>query len=501
MGDKDKLKELQAKQQRILDTAKGEQRDMTDAEKSEFDELHRQIEELKRNLDDGGKPKNTPEGGERAVENERQRAVAITELCKQHGVDSTNYIKENKTAEEVQREILDKLVRDKGPIHTGVEVGLDEADKFRRAAADGMVLRGGVQIEKPADGSGDFRGTSLKDLAIRCMERDGEDVKDLILRSPDDIYGMLCRQFYNPSASFPAIMDQAINKAYVEGHNKAPSTFDRWVKKGTLKDFKSTKHEYIAGPAGEFYEVPENGEIKHDIPKDIKRPNRQIKTWGRQFTMSRQAFINDDIGFLSTIPARYAAAARRTQNKQAYNILIKNDKIHDDIPLFDTKHNNIIKTGTAPTREVFLKMLLKLQMMKDEFGEAINIRPAKIIVPVGYVFDMFTMFNSPTIQTSENTQAANPLYNYRSTIEIIEDATLNALAGDGKAAPWFLVGAADDCDGVWVDYLNGDEIPKIRRMEAPGTLGYVWDIYLDWGFTVVDYRGIIKNPGDIIVIE
>ena len=341
----------------------------------------------------------------------------------------------------------------------------------------------------------------MKDLAIRCMERDGGDVKDLILRSPEDIYGMLCRQFYNPSASFPAIMDQAINKAYVEGYNKASVTFDKWVKKGTLKDFKSTKHEYIAGPAGDFFEVPENGEIKHDTPKDVKRPNRQIKTYARQFTMSRQAFINDDIGFLSTIPARYAAAARRTQNKQAYNILLTNDKIYDGIPLFDVKHNNIIKTGSAPTRETFLKMLLKLQMMKDEFEEAINIRPAKIIVPVGYTFDMFTMFNSPTIQTTENTQAANPLYNYRTMIEIIEDATLNALVETGKAVPWFLVGAAEDVDGVWVDYLNGDEIPKIRRMEAPGTLGYVWDIFLDWGFTAVDFRGIIKNPGTVITIE
>ena len=312
---------------------------------------------------------------------------------------------------------------------------------------------------------------------------------------------MLCREFYNPSASFPAIMDQAINKAYVEGYNKASVTFDKWVKKGTLKDFKSTKHEYIAGPAGDFFEVPENGEIKHDTPKDVKRPNRQIKTYARQFTMSRQAFINDDIGFLSTIPARYAAAARRTQNKQAYNILLTNDKIYDGIPLFDVKHNNIIKTGSAPTRETFLKMLLKLQMMKDEFEEAINIRPAKIIVPVGYTFDMFTMFNSPTIQTTENTQAANPLYNYRTMIEIIEDATLNALVETGKAVPWFLVGAAEDVDGVWVDYLNGDEIPKIRRMEAPGTLGYVWDIFLDWGFTAVDFRGIIKNPGTVITIE
>ena len=339
MGDKEKLKELREKAQRLLDTAKGEKRDMNDTEKTEFDDLQRQINELARRLEEGhGNPGGEGESGatERAIENERKRAVAITELCKQHNVDPTTYIRENKTVEEVQRDILDKLTRENRPINTGVKVGADEEDKFRRAAADGMVMRGGVQIDKPADGARDFRGTSLKDLAIRCMERDGGDVKDLILRSPEDIYGMLCRQFYNPSASFPAIMDQAINKAYVEGYNKASVTFDKWVKKGTLKDFKSTKHEYIAGPAGDFFEVPENGEIKHDTPKDVKRPNRQIKTYARQFTMSRQAFINDDIGFLSTIPARYAAAARRTQNKQAYNILLTNDKIYDGICLLYT---------------------------------------------------------------------------------------------------------------------------------------------------------------------
>ena len=46
-----------------------------------------------------------------------------------------------------------------------------------------------------------------------------------------------------------------------------------------------------------------------------------------------------------------------------------------------------------------------------------------------------------------------------------------------------------------IDYLNGQEIPNIRRMEAPGQLGFIWDIYLDWGISVMDYRGAVKNPG------
>ena len=64
--------------------------------------------------------------------------------------------------------------------------------------------------------------------------------------------------------------------------------------------------------------------------------------------------------------------------------------------------------------------------------------------------------------------------------------------------PWFLFGDKDDVDGIEVDYLNGHEIPNIRRMEAAGQLGFVWDIYLDWGIAVMDYRGIVKNPGKTV---
>ena len=69
---------------------------------------------------------------------------------------------------------------------------------------------------------------------------------------------------------------------------------------------------------------------------------------------------------------------------------------------------------------------------------------------------------------------------------------LNALAGS-NACPWFMLG--EGAPGIQVDYLNGKEEPTIRRMEAPGTLGFVWDIYLDWGIAVRDYRSMVKNPG------
>lgn len=93
---------------------------------------------------------------------------------------------------------------------------------------------------------------------------------------------------------------------------------------------------------------------------------------------------------------------------------------------------------------------------------------------------------------------AGTLYQYRNKLQVIEEGALNVLAGDGNAIPWFVAGDQRYAKSLQVDYLNGQETPTIRRSEVPGRLGFVWDIWLDWGITAVDFRGIAKNPGTTI---
>jgi hypothetical protein len=180
-----------------------------------------------------------------------------------------------------------------------------------------------------------------------------------------------------------------------------------------------------------------------------------------------------------------------------FEILFKNPAIYDGVQLFDAQHKNTVSTGSGVTAEAIMAMMLKLQMQKDQFGDAINIRPAILLAPIGYGFEIQTIFTSATVNTPGNTQATNPLYQYHSALRVIEDGTLNVMAG-AQAAPWFLFGDLNDAAGIQVDYLNGQETPTIRRMEASGQLGFIWDIYLDWGVTVLDYRGMVKNPGVVL---
>lgn len=487
------------RQQELLNTARAAQRELTAEEQAEFDSLQRSIDALGAPAPANPTPAAPADNSESVRAAERQRCSEITTLCREFNVsaeDQARYLSEGTTVDAVRAAILDGMVQNGSPIQSrGVATVTDDAqDKFRRAAADALIMRSGMELENPADGARQMMGMSLRDLAIECLTADGHT--GLNRRSSAELYDLAMRQFFNPTAAFPTILDNAINKAYVEGHKTVAVTFDQWTKKGSLKDFKTHDNNYLAGPAGEFLEVSEGGELKHDVFGDEKLPTRKLKTYGRQFTLTRQAFINDDIDLVTRVPAKYAASARKTINKQCCEILVNNPAIYDGTPLFSQAHGNLVTTGTGITQASMQAMIMALQTQLNVFGEAIIIRPATIIVPVGMAFEIYTLFNSPTIHTEGNTQAVNPLYRYANMIQVIEEPTINVLCGGfGKVMPWFLLGHKDDTDFIEVDYLNGQEIPTIRRMETPGTLGFVWDIYLDWGISVMDWRGAIKNPG------
>ncbi|MBQ2064120.1 MAG: hypothetical protein II456_06025, partial [Firmicutes bacterium] len=354
------------------------------------------------------------------------------------------------------------------------------------------MMRSGIRMEKAADGASDFRGTSLRDLAVECMVRDGQSAAQLIRKSNNDIFDMVTRQYYNPSASFPAIMDQTIRKSIVELYNQMKTTFQEITTKGSLSDFKETAdHEYVIGGVGDFLLLPENWEIKPDMPRTELLPHRKIGTYAKQFSMTRQAFVNDDIGFLTRVPGLYAQAAKKTIDKQVYGILFNNPAIFDGVTLFHANHNNLIGTGAAPSQATIQAAILQMQKQTDQFGEPIYMTPRTIVVPVGYEFDLAVIFRSTQVTGSSNNDI-NPLYNY--PLNIVQSPVLNALAG-ANACPWFLVADPSSARGIQVDYLNGQETPTVRRMETPGTLGFTWDIWLDWGISVRDFRGLVKNPG------
>jgi len=501
------------RQQAIVNAAKNDgNRSLTAAEQAEFDSAQREIEQAAAEIEaaerglagNTGAPAAPPDATQqegqqataeqRAVTAERSRIAEVTALCREFDTDPAQHIANGSTMDQVRAAILNGMRATGTPI--SVQVTRDEGDTFRERASDALMLRAGVTVQNLAEGANEFRAMNLRDLAIECLAREGQDTRTLLRMDADTMYNDLCRQFYNPTAAFPAILDSTIRKSIVHLYNEVPTTFQIWTEKGSLKDFKKTAdHEYLIGGTGDFLKVPENGELKADKPKTELLPTRQLDTYGRQFSMSRQAFINDDIGFLTEVPGLYAARAKKTIDKQVYTIIYSNGKIYDGINLFDApKHKNLMATGTKPSQAAIQAMILMMQRQTDPFGEAIYMTPQHIVLPVGYEFDMSVIFHSAQV-TGSNNNDINPLHNY--PLSVVQSPVLNILAGS-NAAPWFTVANKTSARSIQVDYLNGQETPTVRRMEAAGVLGFTWDIYLDWGISVRDWRGIYKNPGEVI---
>lgn len=505
------LQKALERQQELLSTARAEQRDLSASEQREFNLLQSMIEAMTKQDDsdgngtrgeeknDGGAPDTTPpatptpneRGGEQGYTPEI--ASAIITMCRTFDMSPDDYIKRGLTLEAAREAIMDELMKRNQPIGTRVEITGDENDKFRAAVADGILLRNGINPANPADGANKFRSLSIRDIAIDCLEREasGEDYRHM---DSTQLYERAARGFYNPTAAFPAILDTVIQKSYAEGLKKNRKQYDKWTGTGTLKDFKESKnHEYIMSLGGTLAEIPEGGELPSYKPVDAKMPTRKLKTYGRQFTMTREAFINDDIELLTTMPQRYAALSSNTQNELVYSIILNNKQIFDGKPLFDISRGNTLKNGTGISFKAIETMIYLLGIQKDAAGNELQLTPDLFIVPLGMGTPLKQILASPTINTTDNTQAYNPYSDMNFTI--VEDVTINSMSKPGAALPWFM-GVAGET--IQIDYLNGQKEANIKRGEVPGKLGFVWDVYHDFGVSVKHPQTLIRNPGVVL---
>lgn len=480
------IQQMLARQQAILNAAKNDgNRTLTTEEQREFDQLQTDIEAKRAQGDPTPAPAPKSDDSSRALEDERQRTLEISTLCREFGVESDEYIKNGTSVDEVRKLILEKEMKERSPKPAGTQVGKDERDKFRDAAANGLALRVGMEVANPAAGANELRNLSLREIAKEALRIEG--VNNAYRLSDDE----LLRQHLTPTSLFANIMDQTARNVFQQAYTEAETTYQHWVKTGTLQDFRPTK-TYQVGTAGQLLPVSENGELKHDDPQGVEGPTRQLLTYGRQFSMSRQAFINDDVSFIETIPALYAQSARLGINRLVYQTLANNPAIWDGKTLFHDDHANIMATGGIPSVETLSEARRLLRKQKAAGGEVnLNIPARFMLVPTSLETKAGQLVGSAVDPSAANPNVPNPFFN---KFTVISDAELDDANANGEKE-WYVT--ADKLRSpIQVDFLNGKDMPTIAMKAAPaGQLGFLWDIYMDYGVTVVDYKTVVKNNG------
>ena len=414
---------------------------------------------------------------QKAMEQERKRTSEITALFRDFDVEGADEaIVMGVSVDEARAMVMDQLrARNKG---VSVTMGEAESDKFRAAAQDAVLMAAGIPVADAAPGAQELRGHSMVELAREALQREG-----LKANFGDNME--LARQAINSTSTFPAIMANLANKSVMVGFNEAETTFQIWAGKGSNRDFKEAARVALS-EAGNLELVPEGGQFPHDSLGEASARTK-VATYGKLFSLTRQAIINDDLGLFSKIATKYGSAAKRLVNKMVYAQLTGNVKMQDNIALFDTKHGNVAGTGEALSVKAIAKAITAMRRQKGITGDAtLNITPKYLVVPPELEMTAYQIVNSTAAVDGVNSGVVNP---YKGRFVVVADAELT----DPDA--WYLVADASQHDTIEVTYLNGVETPRLETRQGFDVDGIEYKVAFDCGVSALDFRGVFKNAG------
>ncbi|MDH5299241.1 MAG: hypothetical protein OEV91_09510, partial [Desulfobulbaceae bacterium] len=194
---------------------------------------------------------------------ERERINTINDAVAVAGLESEfarGLVDQGLSADAARALIFAKL-KERGPAvgaGTGrsIEVGTEAREKFRAAAVDGLSLRGGLRVEKPAPGASDFRGMSMLDMARECLEYVGINTRGMDKR-------VLAARALSPASGsdFPALMGAITGKHLLAAYAEAPSTWRPWVAIVDAPDFKDM-YGIKLSESPDLMELDQNGEYR-----------------------------------------------------------------------------------------------------------------------------------------------------------------------------------------------------------------------------------------------
>ena len=414
---------------------------------------------------------------QKAMEQERKRTSEITALFRDFDVEGADEaIVMGVSVDEARAMVMDQLrARNKG---VSVTMGEAESDKFRAAAQDAVLMAAGIPVADAAPGAQELRGHSMVELAREALQREG-----LKANFGDNME--LARQAINSTSTFPAIMANLANKSVMVGFNEAETTYQIWAGKGSNRDFKEAARVALS-EAGNLELVPEGGQFQQDFLGEASARTK-VATYGKLFSLTRQAIINDDLGLFSKIATKYGSAAKRLVNKMVYAQLTGNVKMQDNIALFDTKHGNVAGTGEALSVKAIAKAITAMRRQKGITGDAtLNITPKYLVVPPELEMTAYQIVNSTAAVDGVNSGVVN---HYKGRFVVVADAELT----DPDA--WYLVADASQHDTIEVTYLNGVETPRLETRQGFDVDGIEYKVAFDCGVSALDFRGIFKNAG------
>ena len=422
------------------------------------------------------------------LETEKQRRMEIRSMFDGHS-DHASVLDQclddpEVDVNEARKLLLDAIGKGEQPAATGqrIEVGDTDIEKFSRASENAIAFRAGISTNAAAgeniERSG-LVGYTLLEMARKSLELRGIRTERMDKRE------LVGRAFTHSTSDFPKILENNSRKAMLRGYDEADEVFPRFTRAGNLSDFK--QHNRVGlGTFDTLDEIPESGEYTHGSFGERAEPIK-LATYGKLFSISRQAIINDDLSAFTDIPRKMGRAAARTVGDLVFNVITSNPVMSDGTELFHADHKNLASSGGAISAATVGKGRTSMRIQKD--GEAtLNISPSFLLVPAALEDTARVLMASETDPAQTNSRKPNPV---RNAAEVAVDARLDV---DSTTA-WYLLADPAVFDTIEVGYLDGIAAPFLDNQDGWSIDGVEYKVRIDAAAAPLEFRTFWKNAG------
>jgi len=285
---------------------------------------------------------------------------------------------------------------------------------------------------------------------------------------------------------FTNLLANNIGKSLQVGYVEAPETWQQWCRVGSLQDFK-TANRPVMSTFGDLDDITDDKEYKYGTFSD-RQETIVLKTFGKLFSISRTAIINDDQNAFSDIPRHMGRAAARMVGDEVYSILTTNANLSDAVALFAAGHSNLTDSGTAPTVAALNSAYTLMATQTDPAGNTLNLLARYIIIPAALWGTTRTLLTSSLTPGGSN----NDNNIWQASLEQVTEPRLDA----DSAVKWYLAASPMAVGTVEVGFLNGQQSPYLEQQDGFTRDGAIYKVRLDVGAAPLDHRGLYQNDGE-----
>jgi len=285
------------------------------------------------------------------------------------------------------------------------------------------------------------------------------------------------------------ILSNVANKFLRRGWDMVDMTPLRIAAIRPVRDFKTVTTVSLTGDT-EFRKVGASGEITHGTLGEEVYSNK-ADTYARMLAITRQDFINDDLGALTEAPRKLGRGGGLMLNKIFWTKFLNNSAF------FTTQRKNVNEGvanmtvgGLAATETIFKQQV-------DPDGNPLGVSPAILLVPTPLHSAARTLMTSERLidGTSTNAQGDANIFRGRFRVETSPYMENTLYTGNSPAA-WYMLADPNDMPVIEIVALYGRVEPVIETADADfNVLGVQMRGYSDVGVELQEYRGGVRADG------